>query len=91
MERLEGIVERITFQSPETGYTVARLQPEGRSGESVTVVGGDAVSESRVSVCCAGGWTGRRMHSTGASLRLSLIGRLCLRRWKGCADTSDRG
>ncbi|MDP6775691.1 MAG: ATP-dependent RecD-like DNA helicase [Candidatus Latescibacteria bacterium] len=39
MERLRGTVERITYQSPETGYTVARLQREGGSGQPVTVVG----------------------------------------------------
>ncbi|HEX2915740.1 MAG TPA: ATP-dependent RecD-like DNA helicase [Chloroflexia bacterium] len=37
---LKGIIERITFQSDETGYTVARLQPEkARADELVTVVG----------------------------------------------------
>ncbi len=28
LKKLAGVVERITFQSPETGYTVARLLPE---------------------------------------------------------------
>jgi ATP-dependent exoDNAse (exonuclease V) alpha subunit len=31
---LSGVVERITFQSEETGYTVARLLPDGRSDAS---------------------------------------------------------
>ena len=39
MERLQGIVDRITFQNAETGYTVARLQAEGHRGDPVTVVG----------------------------------------------------
>ena len=39
MERLQGIVDRITFQNTETGYTVARLQAEGQRGDPVTVVG----------------------------------------------------
>ncbi len=39
MERLRGTVERITYQSPETGYTVAKLQREGGGGQPVTVVG----------------------------------------------------
>jgi exodeoxyribonuclease V alpha subunit len=35
---LEATVERITFASPETGYTVARVDT-GRGGDLVTVVG----------------------------------------------------
>ena len=57
MERLEGFVERITFQSPETGYTVARLQPEGRSGESVTVVGETLSLSPGECVVLEGDWT----------------------------------
>jgi exodeoxyribonuclease V alpha subunit len=37
-EVLEGIVERITYQSPETGYTVFKLQVP-RAAELTTVVG----------------------------------------------------
>src|SRR4051812_19191651 len=36
---LEATLERITFANPETGYTVARVDP-GRGGDLVTVVGG---------------------------------------------------
>ena len=35
---LEGTLERLTFQNEETGYTVARLIPKGKTYE-VTVVG----------------------------------------------------
>jgi exodeoxyribonuclease V alpha subunit len=35
---LEATLERITFANPDTGYTVARVDP-GRGGELVTVVG----------------------------------------------------
>jgi exodeoxyribonuclease V alpha subunit len=35
---LEATLERITFANPETGYTVARVDP-GRGGDLVTVVG----------------------------------------------------
>ena len=38
MATLEGSLERITFHNPETGYTVARVQPSGRR-HLVTVVG----------------------------------------------------
>ncbi len=37
-ETLVGTVERLTFYSTETGYTVAQVTPEGR-GYTVTVVG----------------------------------------------------
>lgn len=38
-ERLSGVLERITFQSDESGFTVARLQAENDSDELVTIVG----------------------------------------------------
>ncbi len=57
MERLQGIVERITYQSPETGYTVARLQPEGRAGAPVTVVGETLSLSPGECVVMEGEWT----------------------------------
>jgi exodeoxyribonuclease V alpha subunit len=39
---LDGVVERVTFANPETGYTIARIAPERGSGvgaELVTAVG----------------------------------------------------
>ncbi len=56
MERLQGIVERITFQSEESGYTVAKLQPEG-SGEEVTVVGTTLSLTAGECVALDGEWT----------------------------------
>ncbi len=35
LRELRGVVERITFQNAETGFTVARLAPE-RAAESVS-------------------------------------------------------
>ena len=35
---LRGVVERITFQNPENGFTVARLAPERRDGDTVSSV-----------------------------------------------------
>ena len=32
-KELRGVVERITYQNPENGYTVARLAPERAAGE----------------------------------------------------------
>ena len=39
---LDGVLERVTFANPETGYTIARIAPERGSGagaELVTAVG----------------------------------------------------
>lgn len=38
LKDLEGVLERLTYQNEETGYTVARLIPKGKNYE-VTVVG----------------------------------------------------
>ncbi len=38
METLTGVIERITYHNEETGYTVARVRPEGKT-DLVTVVG----------------------------------------------------
>jgi exodeoxyribonuclease V alpha subunit len=35
---LDGVLERVTFANPETGYTIARIAPE-RGAELVTAVG----------------------------------------------------
>ena len=37
-ERISGVVERVTFQSPDTGFCVLKVQAKGQSG-LVTVVG----------------------------------------------------
>src|SRR5438094_9348344 len=34
LRELRGVVERITYQNPETGYTVARLAPERAGPEA---------------------------------------------------------
>ena len=36
---LDGVLERVTFANPETGYTIARIAPERGAGELVTAVG----------------------------------------------------
>ena len=35
---LDGVLERVTFANPETGYTIARIAPERSGGELVTAV-----------------------------------------------------
>ena len=29
---LDGVLERVTFRNPETGYTIARIAPDGGTG-----------------------------------------------------------
>lgn len=38
-QHIEGTIERITYQSEETGYTVAKLEPKLRHLKATTVVG----------------------------------------------------
>ena len=59
MERIQGVVERITFQNEESGYTVARFQPEGRR-EPVTVVGNTLSLTAGECVALKGEWTNPR-------------------------------
>lgn len=59
MARLKGTIERITFQSEETGFTVARLRPEdGKAGSDglVTVVGETMSLAAGESVVMEGDW-----------------------------------
>ncbi|MCB0201279.1 MAG: ATP-dependent RecD-like DNA helicase [Anaerolineae bacterium] len=61
MQTLEGVLERLTFHNEETGYTVARLVPDGKDYE-VTVVGnmlGVTVGEH---VRIEGEWTVHAQH-----------------------------
>ncbi|MFT5365606.1 MAG: exodeoxyribonuclease V alpha subunit [Candidatus Latescibacterota bacterium] len=58
MAQLRGIVDRITFQNEENGYTIARLQVEGqRGGEPVTIVGETLSMNPGESVVLEGEWT----------------------------------
>lgn len=56
LARLEGTLERVTFHNPENGYTIARLQPAGRS-HTVTVVGPLPTANVGASLILLGRWT----------------------------------
>jgi exodeoxyribonuclease V alpha subunit len=69
MATLEGSLERITFHNPETGYTVARLQPSGKR-HLVTVVGKLLGVQIGEALRLEGEWTshpthGRQFAATG--------------------------
>src|SRR5512136_1743781 len=65
-ESLEGVVERITYYSDETGYTVLRLRPNklpfGRADTLFTVVGTLPELQPGESVRLTGAWTTHREH-----------------------------
>ncbi len=56
MARLKGVIERITYQNETSGYTVARLLPEGRGKGVVTVVGETIQLSAGESVLLDGDW-----------------------------------
>jgi exodeoxyribonuclease V alpha subunit len=58
---LEGSVERITFQNEESGFTVVRLQPAGKS-HLVTVVGKLAAVHVGEHLRLRGRWTSHPQH-----------------------------
>src|SRR5919108_5978388 len=41
LRELRGVVERITYQNPDNGYTVARLAPERPGREAAAAAGAD--------------------------------------------------
>ncbi|MBP1467504.1 ATP-dependent RecD-like DNA helicase [Candidatus Chloroploca sp. M-50] len=61
MQTLEGTLERITYQSEEDGYTVARLTPTGRS-YLVTIVGKLAGVRPGETLLLEGEWQAHRDH-----------------------------
>ncbi len=61
METLRGVVERVTYANPESGYGVLRLKVEGRA-ELVTVVGDLADVSVGESLVIEGFWTSHRQY-----------------------------
>lgn len=53
---LEGALERITYANPETGYTIARIDP-GRGPDLVTAVGPLLGAQVGESLRMRGRWT----------------------------------
>jgi exodeoxyribonuclease V alpha subunit len=60
-ESLSGVIERVTFHSPETGFAVLRVQAQGRRG-LVTVVGTLARAVAGEYVQATGAWAQDRDH-----------------------------
>src|SRR4051812_28180313 len=60
-EALAGLVERVTFHSPETGFCVLRVKVRGQR-ELVTVVGAAASISAGEFVQASGSWINDRIH-----------------------------
>src|SRR3954454_16636125 len=60
-EALAGLVERLTFHSPETGFCVLRVKVRGQR-ELVTVVGAAAAITADEFVQASGTWVNDRTH-----------------------------
>lgn len=68
LQKLSGVIERITFYNEENGYTVARFVPEAKS-YTVTVIGnlmGASVGES---LALEGIWTNHPTHGRQFEIR----------------------
>jgi len=68
LQKLRGVIERITFYNEENGYTVARFVPEGKT-YTVTIVGnlmGASVGES---LALEGIWTNHPTHGRQFEIR----------------------
>lgn len=61
METITGYVERITFQNPDTGYTVAQLQQPKRK-ELTCIVGNMPMVRPGETVRCIGKWQQHLVH-----------------------------
>ena len=60
-ERLEGIVERVTFYSEETGFCVLRIKAK-KHRDLITVVGASASINAGETVECLGTWLHHKKH-----------------------------
>lgn len=60
-DEIYGYIERITFQNPETGYTVAQLQ-QPRKSETTTLVGNMTSIQPGETIRCRGEWKNHLIH-----------------------------
>ncbi|HVS37803.1 MAG TPA: ATP-dependent RecD-like DNA helicase, partial [Gemmataceae bacterium] len=60
-EHLSGVVERVTFHNPDTGFAVLRVQPRGRRG-LVAVVGNAPSVAAGEQIEAVGAWVQDRDH-----------------------------
>lgn len=61
MEQITGYVERITFQNPENGYTVAQLQRPHHNGLTC-IIGSMPTLQPGATIRCFGTWKNHLIH-----------------------------
>lgn len=61
MQQIRGHVERVTFQNPENGYTVAQLQQLGKS-DLTCIVGALPAIRPGETLLCRGAWKRHPVH-----------------------------
>lgn len=61
MDVIFGFIERITFQNPDTGYTIARLQ-ENKKNDLTTIVGTMTSVQPGETIRCKGSWKNHLIH-----------------------------
>ncbi len=61
MDQICGYIERVTYQNPENGYTVAQLQ-EGSRAELVCIVGIMPALQPGETIRCQGAWKRHLIH-----------------------------
>ncbi len=71
-EALTGLVERVTFHNPETGFCVLRVKVRGQR-DLVTVVGRAALISAGEFVQASGVWVNAPMHGLQFKVRWSPI------------------
>ena len=54
--QIQGVLDRITYQNEENGYTVARFLSQSREKNSMTVVGFLAGVPVGSTLCLTGAW-----------------------------------
>src|ERR1700750_2423740 len=94
---LDGVLERVTFCNPETGYTIARVAPDRGTGRGPVSAGTELVTAvgpllgAQVGSHCGCGGRGPRTRSTAASSRSGHIRPCCPRPSRASAVTWGRG
>ena len=69
-ESLAGLVERVSFHSPETGFCVLRVKARGHR-DLVTVIGSAASVQAGEYITATGRWDNHRDH--GLQFRTSFL------------------
>ena len=69
-ETISGLVERVTFHSPETGFCVLRIKTRGRR-ELITLVGSSSSIQPGEFIHASGHWDNHRDH--GLQFRAELL------------------